>query len=300
VNGPLVSIIMSAHNSERTIGATILSLINQSYWNWELVVIDDASTDRTVDEIKFFKEKRIKLFRRDQNRGLPAGLNLAISRAAGRFLARMDSDDYMETYRLADQVKTILLEGVAVCGTGAEKFGAEGGRIVSPKTGHDIINTFLVSNPFVHPTVMFDIHRIEGGPKYDETFVCEEDYELWSRLLTTSNCYNIDYPTIKYRTSANSNANRPQKKRLNIKCLRQFADRFGIGDIAPLDDLTEFQLSGYIDEPGYRRLADYAAVADKNSLPKLGWIHGPLLEHTTYQDFYSWLNDVRRYTPFNY
>jgi glycosyltransferase involved in cell wall biosynthesis len=300
MKGPLVSVLMPAFNAERNIGAAVLSVVNQTYRNWELVIIDDASTDATAREVLQFHDRRIRTLRQPVNRGLAAGLNRALAAVQGRFIARMDADDYMEPFRLAEQVRYIMLEGLAICGTGADKFGAESGRIINPKTGRDIIDSMLVTNPFVHPTIMIDRVRLGQPLAYNEAFSCEEDYELWSRIVTADNAGNLDRVTLHYRTSAGSNANRPQKKRLNRICLQQFAERFGIAAVAPVGDLSEFQMAGFVDAPGYTRMAAYAALAETTGRPKLGWLQQALLEQPSYQAFFAWLNEQRRFSAFRY
>jgi glycosyltransferase involved in cell wall biosynthesis len=298
MKGPLISIIMAAWNAKATIGAAVLSVVNQQYWNWELIIVDDGSSDDLETELKMFEDDRIRYFRLIKNRGLAGALNVGLGHAKGRFVARMDADDYMEDFRLADQYKYMLLDGIAILGTGAEKFGAETGLMISPLKGPDIVNSLLVSNPFIHPTVMWDRAALPRDPRYNDEFRCEEDYELWSRIVERGNCANIDYSTLKYRTASNGNANHPQKKRLNQIVLTQFASRFGVLDVAPISELSEFQVAGYIDAPGYSKLAAYAKLAHARDLPRLGWLQEPLLNLADYREFFSLLNDVRQFTPY--
>ncbi len=89
----LVSVIMPSFNSEKYIGDSIRSVLTQTYKNFELIVVDDSSTDRTIDIIKGFNDDRIKLFINDTNRGAAFSRNLALKAAKGRFIAFLDSDD---------------------------------------------------------------------------------------------------------------------------------------------------------------------------------------------------------------
>jgi glycosyltransferase involved in cell wall biosynthesis len=300
MQGPLVSIVMPAFNASATISGAVLGVVNQRYGNWELLIIDDGSTDDMEHEVKQFNDRRIRYLRLSRNGGLAAALNIGIMQAQGRYIARMDADDYMEEWRLGDQVRQIMLHNLAVCGTGAEKFGDETGRITNPVLGTQIIDSFLTGNPFVHPTVMFDRERVGRELRYDSGFRCEEDYELWARLLTRHNCGNLDYPCIRYRITAGGNANHPQKKKLNRFVIELFCKRFGIADIAPIAEISEFQMSGYVDEPGYRKFAEYVTIAEQRGLPKLGWLHGAVLEHGTFAAFFAWLNEVQRFSSYRY
>lgn len=300
MNGPLISIVMPAYNSVATIAGAVLGIVNQRYTNWELLIVDDGSSQDHEPQIKQFDDSRIRLIRLSRNQGIQNALNVGLSSARGRYIARMDADDYMEEWRLSDQIRFMMLNDLAICGTGADKFGLEGGDIRNPKTGTDIVNTFLTGNPFVHPTVMFDRQKIGAQLYYDAEFRCEEDYELWARTVDHANCGNLDYSTIKYRVVASGNANHPQKKRLNRMVLERFSRRMGIAEIVPVDAISEFQVAGYISEPGYAQMAAYARLAETKGTPKLGWIHGALLEHTTFDRFFSWLNSVRSFTPYSY
>ncbi len=300
MQGPLVSVVMPAYNAANTIAGAVLGIVNQRYANWELIIVDDGSTEQMEGEVKQFDDKRIRFVRLSRNRGLANALNVGLSSARGRFIARMDSDDYMEEWRIGDQVRHIMMHGLAICGTGADKFGIESGEIRSPMTGPAIINSFLTGNPFVHPTVMLDRERLGREMLYNDSFRCEEDYELWSRCVTATNSGNLDYSTIKYRVTASSNANHPQKKRLNKIAIFQFATRLGVADIAPIDELSELQIAGYVDAPSFQKMKAYAQVAESKGLPKLGWVHGPVLDFDNYYNFFTWFNDVRSFIPYKY
>lgn len=234
MHGPLVSVVMAAYNASTTIAGALLGIVNQRYTSWELIVVDDGSTDDLEREVRQFEDQRIRLIRLARNGGLANALNIGIANARGRYVARMDADDYAEEWRLGDQLRFLMMNGLAVCGTGAEKFGTEAGEIRNPRSGTEIMNTFLMGNPFVHPTVMFDRSRCGNALQYDTSFVCEEDYELWSRLITATNCGNLDYSTLRYRTGASGNANRPQKKVLNRLALERFCRRLGVEAKVPI------------------------------------------------------------------
>ncbi|MFM8751431.1 glycosyltransferase family 2 protein [Rhabdaerophilum sp.] len=298
--GFLISIIMPAYRASETIDAAILSVILQTYPHWELLVIDDGSPDSLAPKVDAFKDPRIRFIRLEKNQGLPNALNVGLREARAQYVARMDCDDVMEDHRLKEQLLFMMREGLAICGTGAEKFGVEEGRIVSPGKGREIINAFLGSNPFVHPTVMFDRQRLPAKLAYDATFRCEEDYELWSRILTEFNCGNLPGSGLFYRTASGSNANHPYKKRFKQKALEQFARRMGIIEFTPIDIISEFQVSGFVDEPGFHAMRQYALYSHRSNLPTLGWLQEPLLDCRNFRTFFSWLNSVRQFTPYRY
>jgi len=291
MRGPLISIILPAYNASTTLGAAILGVVNQRYENWELLVVDDGSTQDMRPEIAQFDDRRIRHLRLPENQGLASALNTGLDEARGRYIARMDADDVMETWRLQEQLQFLLIEGLSFCGTGAQKFGVEGGIIISPLTGNDVINSFFAGNLFVHPTMLFDRGKLGSELRYDPTFRCEEDYELWSRIVSRSNCGNFPRPTFKYRVTLANNANDPTKRRLNRLALDRFAARLGVENEAPTAELNEFQMSGFVDRPAFNRLRAYSVEAREREWPQLGFLQEPLLHYQHYDGFLSWLVD---------
>jgi glycosyltransferase involved in cell wall biosynthesis len=285
MRGPLVSVVIPTLNNARTIGATLLSTINQNYRSLEVIIVDDGSEDDTQAIVEGFKDRRIRYERLPTNRGISAALNKGIELASGDILARMDADDVMMPYRLYDQVARMLQYDIAIVGGGAEKFGAEGGEMRGPRSGKNIIDGFLVKNPFIHPSVIIDRRKIDVN--YREDFVCEEDYELWSRCITSENCENLDYSMIKYRVSPTSNGNRLGKRKLTTQVLEQFCARLQLTDV-PIAALVELQLSGLIRYEDYILLRDYAHRTARTGEPTLGWLQQPLLNRRSYRQFTNW------------
>lgn len=290
MSGQLISIIMPAYNCRKTISAAILGVTNQRYKDWELIIVDDGSTEDISQEINFFDDSRINVVRSPHNHGVARALNTALDCTKGRYIARMDADDYMEEWRLGEQLRFLMVEGLSFCGTAAEKFGDETGLITNCRYGREIIDTLLVGNPFLHPTMMFDRSRLGGDLRYDALFRCEEDYDLWARLATTENCGNLREVTLKYRVRAGGNANHPSKPHYNHLALKRFAERHGLTEIAPVAALSEYQMSGFIDEPSYRALVNYARLAEAHALPRLGHLQGALLAAGGYCAFVDWLD----------
>ena len=101
---PEVSIIMSVHNGEEFINDSIKSILNQSFKNFEFLIFDDGSTDSSLKKIKSFKDKRIKVYAYEKNKGLAFRLNEGIKLAQGKFIARMDDDDLSHPERILRQV----------------------------------------------------------------------------------------------------------------------------------------------------------------------------------------------------
>ena len=123
---PLVSVILPVYNCESFIHETVESILNQTYIDFELLIIDDASSDETVMKIKQFEDDRIKLIEKPENTGYTNSLNQGIKLAKGKYIARMDSDDICEPNRFEKQVK--MLENrpeLIVCGSAIQINGGD-------------------------------------------------------------------------------------------------------------------------------------------------------------------------------
>lgn len=175
-----VSVIMSAYNSDSYIREAIESVLNQSLMEFELLITDDNSLDKTKEIIKEYTDKRVVLIENNEQKGLTANLNNMIKVAKGKYIARLDADDICDIRRLELQCDYLdhHLDYFAVCSY-AEAFGSKKGIIKMPKSYKDISASLLFSNPLVHSSVMF---RNEGV-LYDSDYLKSQDYELWTRLI---------------------------------------------------------------------------------------------------------------------
>ena len=195
---------MPVYNGEKYLAEAIQSILDQSFTDFELIIINDGSTDNTEKIINSFKDQRIVYIDNGKNLGLAPSFNKGIDAAQGTFIARMDADDISLPDRFAKQVS--FLEGKAHIGiVGSSiiiinEYGREIMRYIRPTSHVEIKYGSLFSTPIYHPTTMGRA-EIFKSHHYNETFSNSEDYELWSRLLfTTSITFaNIAEPLIKYR-----------------------------------------------------------------------------------------------------
>ena len=188
---PDISVIMSVYNGETYIEEAIESIIGQTYKNWELIVINDCSTDSTGEILASFalRDERIKVHTNEVNLKLPASLNKAISLSAGKYIARMDADDICLPDRLEKQFK-FMEEHTDVDLSSCRFMTVKNGVYASGGAGGRCDNEalralLLVSNPLLHPGV---IAKAEVMKKYnyDTTHTCTEDLELWTRIATAN------------------------------------------------------------------------------------------------------------------
>lgn len=137
---PLVSIVMSAYNEAAFISETIDSLLQQSYKNFELIIVDDASTDNTADVIRKYENNRIILLRNKENKRLAFNLNLGIQKAHGKYIARMDADDICMPDRLVKQVNYLEQHPeIAIVGGAAQEFGDANALLEYPENHEETL-----------------------------------------------------------------------------------------------------------------------------------------------------------------
>ena len=206
INQPLVSVLLPAYNAEGTISDTILSIINQTYTNWELIIINDGSKDKTLETIDRIKDNRIRIYSNDGNKGLIYSLNRSIDLAKGQYLARIDADDIALPTRLEKQV--LYMEShqdVIVSGTFMETFGnVETPSIVSFETTNESIKEqFPLKTAFGHPSVIIRKSILERtNIRYDDDYKCAEDIKLWFDLMPYGEFANIPEVLMRYRISS--------------------------------------------------------------------------------------------------
>lgn len=203
--GPRVSVLMGVYNGERLLDSAIASIVDQTYPSWELIVVDDASTDSSLVVISSWsrRDPRVRVVRRHANRGLAVALNDAFAVARGELVARMDADDVSLPQRLERQVQFLDAHpDVAVVGTGAEFVDAQGNDLGS---GHvfenhaDIAANIYRTTPLIHPSVMMRRAFLESLGGYDVRLRRAQDADLWLRGYRRFRYHNLPEPLVRCR-----------------------------------------------------------------------------------------------------
>ncbi|MBN2350326.1 MAG: glycosyltransferase [Bacteroidales bacterium] len=203
----LVSVVLPVYNGEKYIKEAIKSVLAQTYTDYELIIVNDGSTDGSLEIIKTFTDSRIVIIDQE-NKGLPASLNMAIQRAKGDLIARMDADDVCMENRFKEQVDFMKSHpDCVVVGSNAIETDEAGNEIyVSdlPREAEDIreilqhrLNIGKPFMPFYHSSTMFrkkDFHAVGGYP-----LLRGEDVIFFNRLINKGTFYNLNTPLIKYR-----------------------------------------------------------------------------------------------------
>lgn len=201
----LVSVIMPAYNAELYIGSAIESILGQSYQNWELLVVNDASVDNTESIAKKIAggDSRIRLFTNVTNMGIANSRNLALENARGRFIAFLDSDDLWLPGKLTTQLTHMVDKKASITYSGYTRINEHGrylGTVVPPEfvTYDDL----LKSNHIGNLTGVYDCQHL--GKEYFKNFK-HEDYIAWLNLLKRARCaYGIPKELAQYRVYSGS------------------------------------------------------------------------------------------------
>lgn len=206
---PLVSVIMSVFNGEQYVGDAIESILNQTYGNWELIIIDDGSYDLTAAIIGQHKDSRIK-FLSHKNMGLTRSLNRGIREAHGKYIARLDADDRSLPKRLEKQVAYLennldcVLLGSSYLNLDLQSMNLS---VVHPPIQDELCRKTLKwgNSIFLHSSVMFR-KKISGvSTSYDENFKQGQDQRLWITLATKGKISTLPEPlSLALRNDANS------------------------------------------------------------------------------------------------
>ncbi len=202
-NKPKVSILLPVYNAEKYLSDCLKSLLNQTFHDFEIIAINDASTDASLSILYKYSEidSRINIHSNKSNLKLAATLNRGIQLSSSPLIARMDADDIALPNRLEYQYNFMLSNPkVAICGTNIKVLGTN--QIWKMPISNSSIRASLVFNsPILHPTVIYRKHIICKYSGYNENIIYAQDYELWHRLSKDSKIVfaNIDIPLIYYR-----------------------------------------------------------------------------------------------------
>jgi glycosyltransferase involved in cell wall biosynthesis len=228
-NTPRVSVLMSAYNAEKYIAEAIDSILNQTFSDFEFIVINDGSTDTTAEIVRSYTDPRIVFIDNAENQGLIAALNQGLDMCRGEYIARMDADDVSLPERFEKQIRFMDANPeIGVLGTDYCIFGAVK-RTVKQKERIGCAD-ILMGWHIWHPSAMlrksvFDKENL----RYSPDFAVSEDYELWSRAARYTKIANLPEvllryrwhdanQSVRYRALQQENGLRAKKKLLDFLC----------------------------------------------------------------------------------
>lgn len=195
----LVSIIMPSYNTASFIEETIQSVLNQTYTNWELIIVDDCSTDNTNEVVDTIKDCRIHYLKNEKNSGAAISRNKALREAKGQWIAYLDSDDLWMPEKLEKQIKFMEENGYVFSYTNYEEIDVDGYKTGVKVTGPKKITKTGMFN-YCWPgclTVMYDANKI--GLIQIEDIKKNNDYAMWLKVCRKADCYLLDEILGQYR-----------------------------------------------------------------------------------------------------
>ena len=243
---PSISILLPVYNAESTIGATIESILRQSFDDYELLVIDDGSTDATSQVVRNYTDVRIRYILAEHD--YIASLNLGLNQAQGKYLARMDADDIMLHDRLAIQHQILEEEpSITVCSSWYIPFGEEirGEQVVGITQGliQSPLLAFLQGNLIAHPTIMLRTSFLRTHDLHYENYPYAEDYKLWVEIAKRGGTFYIEsQPLLRYRISPTqvtqrySEEQRFTAQRIQEELLDTLIERSGLIELRSIRD----------------------------------------------------------------
>lgn len=255
-----VSVVMPAYNVEKYIAEAIESILNQTFTNLKLIIVDDNSTDKTFDIICQYaqKDKRIVYSQNQSNKGIAVTRNVLLELATNtKYIALLDSDDIALPNRIEKQVNFMNAnEHVGVCGTWFELFDDSENTttlLSPPCDDKDIKIKMLADSAIGNSTAMIRKSVLDtNNIKYNEEFRVAQDYELWSRLIPLTNFYNLPEKLVLYRWySQNVSSKRKNEQIENANKIRRLQlSRLGLTNEKVAQNVWNFLFSAgqYFEE----------------------------------------------------
>jgi glycosyltransferase involved in cell wall biosynthesis len=261
VKSPAISVLLSVYNAERYVGFAIKSILQQTFKNFELIIVDDSSSDKSWKIIKKYSEqdRRIVAIRNKYNLGGCKTLNRALLLARGRYIARADHDDWSYPDRLEKQFKFMELHSEIGIVGGVMEIINETGKVMGKRkynlSDDKIRRKIFRYSPFSHPLVMIRKSILDRVGHYNPAFAPADDYELYLRIGKISKFANLPDTLLKYRVITNSMTyNLTKKMELATLRVRNFYAKDKHYKLNIVDQLFNFMqyLSVFIVPPSIK------------------------------------------------
>ena len=221
-----ISVLMSVYNDEKRVSKSIESILNQTFQDFEFLILDDCSTDNTYEICNYYakKNEKIKLMKNHQNLGLTKSLNLLISESNYELIARQDSDDESFKQRLEIQLKIMEKHNLDACTTLATIDEIKGTR---PFLSHLFPKKLIIKykNPFIHGSLLIKKRALENVGMYDEKFKFAQDYKLMFDLIRLNHKLKIiNQPLYKLNTKDNISTKNIKEQNYYANCVKKEID----------------------------------------------------------------------------
>lgn len=194
-----VTVLMPTYNVAPYVKEAIDSVLQQTYNDFELLIIDDCSTDDTISVVRGINDPRIRIVQNDKNVGLAENLNRGLSYIFTEYVARMDGDDIAEPFWLEREVAILDSHpDIGICSGGFERFGTVKSLVRFPEQHEDCMANMLFECSVIVPTFRMSLYR-DYGLRYNTDAFPAEDYRFWAECLRVTRIYNIQETLFHYR-----------------------------------------------------------------------------------------------------
>lgn len=253
---PLISCIMAVYNTQEIyLRAAIESVLQQSFADYEFIIIDDYSNFETIEVLNSYSDIRIKRLRNEKNLGLTISLNKCISIAKGKYIARMDADDICDIKRFEYQIKYMEKDpSVIVLGTRAIRFEGEEGILgIYSNNSEEIKAHLFFGNVINHPSVFIrKDFLIANNLLYDKNIKKAQDYDLWTKIIQLGEIKILSQCLIKYRI------HHTQISQINNHEQNEFANNIKIEQVKALvGELNEYEKKIHLSLCEEKLIANY-------------------------------------------
>lgn len=237
---PLVTVVIPVYNGSAHVAQTVECLLAQTMDDFELLLIDDGSTDDSVAVLEGYTDSRVRVIRNSTNVGLPTTLNIANAHARGRYIARCDQDDLSDRRRLELQVDFLEAnQDVHICGTAIELFGQQSSVHVLPAEDPEIKANLVAAQAFIaNPTSMIRLSFVgEHSLRFDPNLFGADDYGFWvDCALHGGRFHNLSEPLLRYRLHQhNQSKMNPARMQKSIRRVRSRICRHYFPDLSSLE-----------------------------------------------------------------
>lgn len=249
----LVSIIMPSYNTAPYIKETIQSVLDQTYQSWELIIVDDCSTDNTDEVVASIKDERIKYFHNEKNSGAAVSRNRALREAKGRWIAFLDSDDLWMPEKLEKQISFMEKNGYSFSYTNYEEIDVNGNttgvKVTGPKK---VTKTGMFNYCWLGClTVMYDAEKI--GRIQIEDIKKNNDYAMWLKVCKKVDCYLLDEYLGKYRKGRVGSVSTHSIKTMISWHYKLYHEAEGMGKVESLINTGRNLVFGFYKKKRYVR-----------------------------------------------
>ena len=266
MKNPKVTVLMSVYNGGKYLREAIESILNQTFKDFEFLIINDGSTDRTAEILQSYDDPRIKIINNEKNIGLTKSLNKGLKMARGEYIARMDADDISMPERLEKELTTITndkeigmvtswIDEISQIVTHSDYST----RVRTTNFPEEIFYTLLFHNCIAHSTVLFNKELVLSLGGYDESYEQSQDYDLWIKLSRVSKIVKLREVLVRRRSHENTISRTNIQQKVN-------ADKIFLKNICKLlsEDISpQILLQIRDNNAGIRNLIQSILIIDK-------------------------------------